>query len=145
MTAMTLERGAIAVSERPFAPRVPARCGRGPVIVGGLLWLLMAAAGLLTARGGVLVGIKPEGYLAPWRTFRSFLSPWQADPQLGFPSFNVGLAPVAGLVGLLQSAGLSPELSARVLRLALLTVGALGAARLFRTLSGARGPAAGWG
>src|SRR6186713_2016025 len=103
MTAMTPSRGTGLGAGAAAAGRAWwARWTRPPHLVGMALWLVMAAAVILTARGVLMVDTKPEVYLAPWRTFRSFLSPWQADPQLGFPSFNVGLAPVAGLVGLLQ-------------------------------------------
>jgi arabinofuranan 3-O-arabinosyltransferase len=81
-----------------------------------------------------VVDTKPELYLAPWRSAAAYLSAWQANPQLGFPSFNVGLAPVAATVGLIQAVGIPPELSVRVLRLLLFAVGSLGAARLYRTL-----------
>ena len=42
--------------------------------------------------------------------------------------------PVAVAIGLIQSTGISPALSVRVLRLLLVVVGAWGAARLYRAL-----------
>ena len=97
-------------------------------------WLVLAEVVLLSSFGSFVVDTKPELYLAPWRSAAAYLSAWQANPQLGFPSFNVGLAPVAAAVGLIQAAGIPPELSVRVLRLLLLVLGSLGAARLYRAL-----------
>jgi arabinofuranan 3-O-arabinosyltransferase len=97
-------------------------------------WVLLAEVVLLSSFGSFVVDTKPELYLAPWRSAAAYLSAWQANPQLGFPSFNVGLAPVAAAVGLIQAVGIPPELSVRVLRLLLFAVGSLGAARLYRAL-----------
>jgi arabinofuranan 3-O-arabinosyltransferase len=99
-----------------------------------VLWVVLAEVVLLSSFGSFVVDTKPELYLAPWRSAAAYLSAWQADPQLGFPSFNVGLAPVAAAVGLIQSVGIPAELSVRVLRLLLFAVGSLGAARLYRAL-----------
>ena len=99
-----------------------------------VLWVVLAEVVLLSSFGSFAVDTKPELYLAPWRSAAAYLSAWQANPQLGFPSFNVGLAPVAAAVGLIQAVGIPPELSVRVLRLLLFAVGSLGAARLYRTL-----------
>jgi arabinofuranan 3-O-arabinosyltransferase len=99
-----------------------------------VLWVVLAEVVLLSSFGSFVVDTKPELYLAPWRSAASYLSAWQANPQLGFPSFNVGLAPVAVAVGVIQGVGIPAELSVRVLRLLLFAVGSLGAARLFRAL-----------
>jgi arabinofuranan 3-O-arabinosyltransferase len=99
-----------------------------------VLWLVLAEVVLLSSFGSFAVDTKPELYLAPWRSAAAYLSAWQANPQLGFPSFNVGLAPVAAAVGVIQAVGIPPELSVRVLRLVLFAVGSLGAARLYRAL-----------
>jgi arabinofuranan 3-O-arabinosyltransferase len=99
-----------------------------------VLWLALAEVVLLSSFGSFVVDTKPELYLAPWRSAAAYLSAWQANPQLGFPSFNVGLAPVAVAVGLIQAVGIPPELSVRVLRLALFALGSVGAARLYRAL-----------
>ena len=107
---------------------------RPPVLVAAGLWVLLAVAVLANSAGHVAVDTKPELYFAPWRSAAAYLSAWQENPQLGFPSFNVGLVPVAVLVGLVRAVGVSPELSMRVLRLLLLTAGAWGAARLYRAL-----------
>ncbi|MEP6762362.1 MAG: hypothetical protein ABJA93_13485, partial [Sporichthyaceae bacterium] len=58
-------------------------------VVGVCLWVLLSVVVLANSHGVLVVDIKPEVYLAPWRSFRAYLSPWEADPQLGFPSFNV--------------------------------------------------------
>jgi arabinofuranan 3-O-arabinosyltransferase len=99
-----------------------------------VLWVALAEVVLLSSFGSFVVDTKPELYLAPWRSAAAYLSAWQANPQLGFPSFNVGLAPVAVAVGLIQAVGIPAELSVRVLRLVLFAVGSLGAARLYRAL-----------
>jgi arabinofuranan 3-O-arabinosyltransferase len=88
--------------------------------------------------GSFATDAKPELYFAPWRSAAAYLSPWQEDPQLGVPNYNVGLAPVAAVVGLIQAVGVSPAGSVRVLRLILLVLGAAGAARLFRALRSGR-------
>lgn len=98
------------------------------------LWTVLAAVVVLNSAGSFTVDTKPELYLAPWRSAAAYLSAWQADPQLGFPSFNVGLAPVAVVVGLIQSVGVPAALSVRVLRLLLLVLGSWGAARLYRAV-----------
>jgi arabinofuranan 3-O-arabinosyltransferase len=104
------------------------------------LLLIAALLALLTvvvfanSAGSFATDAKPELYFAPWRSAAAYLSSWQEDPQLGVPSFNVGLVPVAVVVGLIQAAGFSAAASVRVLRLLLLVIGALGAARLYRAL-----------
>jgi len=98
------------------------------------LWTVLAAVVLLNSAGSFAVDTKPELYFAPWRSAAAYLSAWQANPQLGLPSFNVGLAPVAVAVGLIQAVGVSPALSVRVLRLLLLVLGSWGAARLYCAL-----------
>ncbi len=98
------------------------------------LWTVLAAVVVLNSAGSFTVDTKPELYYAPWRSAAAYLSAWQADPQLGFPSFNVGLAPVAVVVGLIQAVGVPPALSVRVLRLLLLVLGSWGAARLYRAV-----------
>ena len=125
--------GAVSLVERLTKPRHTA-----PFLIGLALWLVLVLVVMLNQAGTLVVDIKPEVYLAPWQSFRGYLSSWQADPQLGFPSFNVGLAPVAALVGVLQWLGVSAELSVRLLRIALLSAAVWGAARLFRSLTPAR-------
>ncbi|HZB51326.1 MAG TPA: alpha-(1-_3)-arabinofuranosyltransferase family protein, partial [Mycobacteriales bacterium] len=98
------------------------------------LWTVLAAVVVLNSAGSFTVDTKPELYHAPWRSAVAYLSAWQGDPQLGFPSFNVGLAPVAVVVGLIQAVGVPAALSVRVLRLLLLVLGSWGAARLYRAV-----------
>jgi len=98
------------------------------------LWMLLAAAVLANSPRSFAVDTKPELYFAPWRSAAAYLSAWQANPQLGVPNFNVGLAPVAAAVGLIQALGVTPALSVRVLRLLLLGLGGWGASRLYREL-----------
>jgi arabinofuranan 3-O-arabinosyltransferase len=111
------------------------RVGVGwPTLVAAGLWLLLVAVTFGSSAGSFAADAKPELYFAPWRSAAAYLSAWQENPQLGFPSFNVGLVPVAVAIGLLQSVGISPGLSVRVLRLLLMVVGGWGAARLYRAL-----------
>ncbi|MDQ1601358.1 MAG: arabinofuranan 3-O-arabinosyltransferase, partial [Actinomycetota bacterium] len=98
-------------------------------------WTLLVLVVLLNSAGSLAIDIKPELYLAPGRMVRFFANPWQESPQLGWPSFNVGLAPVPAVVAGLQALGLSPVLSMRVLRIVLYTVAGWGLARLHRSLS----------
>jgi arabinofuranan 3-O-arabinosyltransferase len=115
-------------------PERPGRRIGWPVLVAAGLWLLVAAVTFGSSGGSFAADAKPELYFAPWRTAVAYLSAWQENPQLGFPSFNVGLVPVAVAIGLIQSTGISPALSVRVLRLLLVVAGAWGAARLYRAL-----------
>jgi arabinofuranan 3-O-arabinosyltransferase len=98
------------------------------------LGVALALVVVLNSYGSLAVDTKPELYLAPWQSAAAYLSAWQANPQLGFPSFNVGLFPIAVVVGLIQTVGFGPALSVRVLRLLLLLLGGWGAARLYRAL-----------
>ena len=58
-------------------------------------WTLLVLVVLLNSAGSLAIDIKPELYLAPWRMVTFFANPWQESPQLGWPSFNVGLASAA--------------------------------------------------
>lgn len=100
-----------------------------------LLWLALALTVLLSSWDQLVPDTKPEVYLAPGPSFLAYLSAWQENPQLGFPSFNVGLAPVAGVMWAVQAVGVPPELAVRLLRLAALSGAALGAAHLLRTVA----------
>ena len=53
-----------------------------------VLWLVLAEVVLLSSFGSFVVDTKPELYLAPWRSAAAYLSAWQANPQLGFPSLQ---------------------------------------------------------
>ena len=120
-----MRSGAAAAVRRWWTP---------PRLVAAALYGLLTVVVLANSAGSFAVDTKPEIYLAPWRSAAAYLSAWQADPQLGFPSFNVGLAPVAAVVGLIQAAGVPAELSVRVLRLLLLVAGSWGTARLYTAL-----------
>jgi len=104
----------------------------------GLAWsvlvLALALAVIAPSFGHLRPDTKPEIYLNPAASFRAYIWPWQDMPGMGGPSFNVGLAPVAGLVWLIEQAGTEPWLAARLLRLLLLLVAAWGAASLVRIL-----------
>lgn len=126
------DRAAAAGGDEPGAR--PRRRVGWPVYVAAGLWLLLIAVTFGSSAGSFAADAKPELYFAPWRTAAAYLSAWQENPQLGFPSFNVGLVPVAVAIGLIQSVGISPALSVRVLRFLLVVVGAWGAARLYRAL-----------
>ncbi len=115
-------------------PAVSRRRVGWTLMVAAGLWLLLAAVTFASTAGSFAADAKPELYFAPWRTAAAYLSAWQENPQLGFPSFNVGLVPVAVAIGLIQSTGISPALSVRVLRFLLVVAGAWGAARLYRAL-----------
>lgn len=124
----------------PDGPVPPADGGRPgfrlrwPVLLAAALWLLLVVVTFGNSAGSFAADAKPELYFAPWRSAAAYLSAWQENPQLGFPSFNVGLVPVAVAIGLIQAAGVSPALSVRVLRLLLMVAAAWGAARLYRAL-----------
>ncbi len=79
---------------------------------------------------------KPEVFLAPWETARRLSGWWIDSPFLGVPNFNVGLAPVAAALGLIEVVVPSPWLAMRVWRLLLLLLAAWGARRFFGELVG---------
>ena len=129
--------GLVGPPATAVAARSPDDASPRPALVwtvAACLWLLLAAVVFLNSVGSFALDTKPELYFAPWRSAAAYLSAWQENPQLGFPSFNVGLAPVAVAVGLIQAIGVPPELSVRVLRLILLVAGSWGAARLYRAI-----------
>lgn len=100
---------------------------------------LVALLVVLANKAGTLApDIKPEIYLDPWGEFRALRHAWRESPKLGEPNFNVGLFPVAGVVGAIQAIGFTPDLSMRVLRWVLLVLGAWGARRLSDELLGSR-------
>ena len=104
-------------------------------------WLVVVLAlGLVVIGsefGRLTVDTRPEIYLDPWRATREALSAWSSVPGLGQASFQVGLAPVSALVGVLQGIGLPAWLSVRVLRWALMIVAAGGMWRLTSAVQGA--------
>lgn len=110
-----------------------------PLLLAAVLLLV-----LLLNRVGVLApDIKPEIYMAPWREAEALSRAWRESPKLGEPNFNVGLFPVAWLVGLIQALGLSPDLSMRLLRWVLLLLGGWGASRLYNLVAGSAARRAG--
>ncbi len=100
------------------------------IVLGAVLIVLVVG----TRLGSLEVDTKPTLYLNPWDELRASLSAWQVTPALGRGSFEVGMAPIAALVWLIQSLGASPWLSARLLRVLLYLVGSIGAYVLTRDL-----------
>ena len=98
------------------------------------LWLLLAAVVALNSLGTFMTDIKPEVYLAPGRMTWRYLSAWESGPTLGFPSFNVGLAPITAVLAIPGWLGIPPEVIFKVWHLILLSVAAFGARRLYRHL-----------
>src|SRR5918994_1884841 len=125
---------------RPFGPMTAGLHRRAGGLLGPVLrgargeWLALAifvvlanAAGWLSRPGSFVPDIKPEVYLAPWRSAVDYLAAWRDDPFLGSASFDVGLGPVAFVVACLDVLGAPPEVAVRLFRVALLVVGTLGA------------------
>ena len=128
--AEAAESGELPASGRPLS------VGAAERVTYGLLFLVLAAIVLLNSRGVFTPDIKPEVYLNPLRRLVYDLSAWQADPQMGVGNYNNGLAPVSAVTTLMREMGLGPEATVKLLRLFLLTVGAWGAVRLLRLVSG---------
>lgn len=105
-----------------------------PVVLATILLLVL----LLNAVGVLSPDIKPEIYMAPWREAEALSRAWRESPKLGEPNFNVGLFPVAWLVGVIQELGVGADLSMRLLRWALLLLGGWGASRLYALVAGDR-------
>ncbi len=103
-----------------------ARPPRGELVVYALLALFLLLAMALNQRGLFVPDIKPEVYLNPWHRLSLDLSTWLPDPYLGTQNYNLGLAPVDLLSGVLQSLGIPGELTVRVLRYALLLLAGAG-------------------
>lgn len=103
-----------------------------PVVLATILLLVL----LLNKAGVLAPDIKPEIYMAPWREAEALSRAWRESPKLGEPNFNVGLFPVAALVGVIQEFGMGADLSMRLLRFALLLLGGWGASRLYATVAG---------
>ncbi|KAF0832650.1 arabinofuranan 3-O-arabinosyltransferase [Ornithinibacter aureus] len=105
-----------------------------PVVLATILLLVL----LLNKAGVLAPDIKPEIYMAPWGEAEALSRAWRESPKLGEPNFNVGLFPVAALVGVIQEFGVGADLSMRLLRFALLLLGGWGASRLYATVAGTR-------
>ena len=72
-------------------------------VLAGLALLL--AVIVLTNNWSVLTpDTKPEFFLNPWQSAKDFARPWLASPELGSPSFNVGVAPVAAIFAVVEHA-----------------------------------------
>src|SRR6266508_838826 len=100
------------------------------------LGVLVLAVLLLTDRGMIAPDTKPHLYLAPARTLRAALSAWRADPYLGQPNFDAGVAPVALGVMAIRALGVPAWLVIRLWRALLLLVAGAGAAILYRRVAG---------
>lgn len=98
------------------------------------LVVLLALVVVLNGLGSVHTDIKPEIYLNPWGSFLRYIEPWISSPYLGYPNFNVGLAPVPLVLAPLQAVGLGPEAIFKVFHLALWLLAAVGTSRLLRAL-----------
>ncbi len=105
-----------------------------PVVLATILLLVL----LLNKAGVLAPDIKPEIYMAPWREAEALSRAWRESPKLGEPNFNVGLFPVAALVGVIQQFGIDADLSMRLLRFALLLLGSWGAVRFYDLVAGSR-------
>ena len=133
---------ALPVAERDDARARPARAHRAPApgpaerVAYLALFLVLAAIVVFSSRGYFTPDIKPEVYLNPLRRLAYDLSAWQPDPQLGVGNYNNGLAPVSALTSALHALGLAPDVVARLLRLALLSLGAWGSVRFYRAVAG---------
>ena len=103
-----------------------------PLVLATILLLVL----LLNGVGVLAPDIKPEIYMAPWREAEALSRAWRESPKLGEPNFNVGLFPVAWLVGVIQELGVGPDLSMRLLRWILLLLGGWGASRLYTIVAG---------
>lgn len=110
-----------------------------PVVLATMLLLVL----LLNGVGVLAPDIKPEIYMAPWREAEALSRAWRESPKLGEPNFNVGLFPVAWVVGVIQELGVGADLSMRLLRWALLLLGGWGASRLYALVAGDRARPAG--
>lgn len=103
-------------------------------------WTLLLGATLMTFLvlandWGVLTpDTKPEIFLDPWQTVVRYAAAWTDTPSLGAPNFNVGVAPVAAVLGAMESLGSPPWLAMRLWRLLLLMLAAWGARRCFDIL-----------
>ncbi|CCI52603.1 alpha-(1-_3)-arabinofuranosyltransferase domain-containing protein [Nostocoides jenkinsii] len=103
-------------------------------VLAGLALLL--AVIVLTNNWGVLTpDTKPEFFLNPWQSAKDFARPWLASPELGSPSFNVGVAPVAAIFAAAKALGLPAWLIQRVWRIALLLIAGWAARALYRELT----------
>ena len=89
----------------------------------------MTVAVVVFANGwGVLTpDTKPEIFLAPWRSARDFAGAWLDAPELGSPSFSVGLSPIAFVMAVVESVGVPAWAAQKLWRAALLILAGWGA------------------
>lgn len=78
---------------------------------------------------------KPEIFVNSWRTASDFARPWLDSPEMGAPNYNVGIAPVAAAMGILDSLGARPWIAQRILRAGLLLLGACGMRAVYGRLT----------
>lgn len=125
----------LASRARPRVPGTPGSWWTGERIVLAVLTVVAGAVFVLNAPGVVSPLTKPEVFLAPWQSAQRYAAVWTDSPNLGTSNFNIGLAPVSVVFGLLTSAGLPAWLAMRVWSLAVLVVGAWGMRRLYVDLT----------
>ena len=97
----------------------------------------MTVAVVVFANGwGVLTpDTKPEIFLAPWRSARDFAGAWLDAPELGSPSFSVGLSPIAFVMAVVESVGVPAWAAQKLWRAALLILAGWGARKLYAELT----------
>jgi arabinofuranan 3-O-arabinosyltransferase len=99
------------------------------------LTVVAGAVFVLNDPGVVSPLTKPEVFLAPWQSAGRYAAVWTDSPNLGTSNFNIGLAPVAVVFGLLEAVGLPVWLAMRVWSLVILVIGAWGMRRLYVDLT----------
>ncbi len=106
-------------------------------------WIALGLVTLLVVVGdafGVFApDTKPELYANPGLLLHRSLYVWQPDPHLGQMNYNTGILPVAAVLTVVRAVGVEAWLAQRLFMVALLLVGAAGAARLVTELTGRRG------
>lgn len=104
-------------------------------VVGALLVSLLVVVVFANNWGVLTPDTKPEIFLNSWRTAIDFARPWLDSPEMGAPNYNVGVAPVAALMGVLDSLGARPWIAQRLLRAGMLLLAAFGARAVFSRLT----------
>jgi arabinofuranan 3-O-arabinosyltransferase len=96
---------------------------------------VLAAALFVRSDPGVVAPLtKPEVFLAPWRSAERYAAVWTDSANLGSPNFNIGLAPLAAVFGVLEGLGLPAWLAMRLWSTVLVVVGGWGVRRLYADL-----------
>ena len=112
--------------------------GRAPDrerIVLGLLAVTVAVVVFANGWGVLTPDTKPEIFLAPWRSARDFAGAWLDAPELGSPSFSVGLSPIAFVMAVVESVGVPAWAAQKLWRAALLILAGWGARKLYAELA----------